>query len=433
MTPTTSRAAHLVTILAASLAVGAAPLLSDGGQEHITWAFGHAGREPSSGLVADNAGNLYGEALGGQGIVFELSPPVTKGGAWAETILHRFFGGYYGCSPGGGLIFDAAGNLYGTSQCGLAGGGGIVFRLSRPKSGGRWTETVLYAFKPRHRVTGDGGNPAGRLAFDAHGDLFGTTVVGGSRGSGTVYELTPPRRSAGLWTEHILRNFGGDERSADGYFPDHGVTVDATGALYGTTTYGGSPHTKCGGACGAVFRMTPPVAGGEWGFRVIHSFNGSDGEEPECDLMFDRAGNLYGTTEYASQGGDGLAFELSPIRGDGWHETVLYRFPQFAGDSAYPESGLAMDASGNLYGTGLGGLRGTGAVFRLTAPSAPSGVWTESVLHSFAGGADGSYPVGPLTFAPDGNLYGATARGGTGHCAGRDAFRGCGTVYAVTP
>jgi uncharacterized repeat protein (TIGR03803 family) len=413
---------------------GAARAVTAAPSETLIRSFGRASRNPTSGLVADAAGNLYGEASSGSGIVFELSPRASPGGAWTETIVHRFFGGFDGCSPSGGLIFDTAGNLYGTAGCGLANGGGIVFRLARPMAPkGRWTETVLYAFLPTHNTIGDGEGPRGRLAFDKHGNLYGVTYAGGSHGFGTVYMLAPPTKPGNPWTETLIYNFVGLKQRWVGYIPDHGVTIDDTGALYGTTTSGGSLGPACGGNCGTAFRLTPSLVSRTWTYDTIYAFNGTDGYQPECELIFDRAGNLYGTTEYGSTGG-GVAFQLSPpAQGHAWHETVLYNFPQYKGDSAYPQTGLVFDAGGNLYGTSqYGGSGADGTVFRLTPPSQPGGAWTESILHAFAGGADGSYPAGALIFGADGKLYGTTGHGGVGRCPGGD-YRGCGTAFAIVP
>lgn len=431
---------RLPAILVASLMLGSSAVAAGppASSETVVWSFGRASREPASGLIADGAGNFYGEVQSGLGVIFELSPPATTGGAWTETIVHRFFGGFYGCGPGGGLILDGAGNLYGTAGCGFAGGGGIVFRLARPtKPNGGWVETVLYAFKPTRSASGDGAYPHGRLAFDAHGNLYGTTVFGGKHGYGTVYELAPPAKQGDPWSETMLYNFKGVkhgiQHGIDGYYPDHGVILDATGALYGTTTSGGSTSGPCGGDCGTVFKLTPPAGGKGWRYSVIHFF-AADGYDPQCELIFDGAGNLYGTTEYggASTGG-GTVFKLSPpSRGHTWQPTVLYSFPKFAGDSDYPASGVVVDSAGNVYGTSeYGGAIAAGTVFRLTQPSKGNGSWTESVLHTFAGGSDGSYPAGELLFGADGKLYGTTQYGGPGMCPG-GKYRGCGTVFAIS-
>jgi uncharacterized repeat protein (TIGR03803 family) len=414
-------------------------VMAGGSADTLVWRFGRADREPSSGLAVDGAGNLYGESSSGSGVVYELSPPAKSGAAWTQTLLHRFFGGFYGCSPGGGLILDGVGNLYGIAGCGVAGGGGIVFRLERPKSPrAGWVETVLYAFKPTRGGSGDGAYPHGRLVFDKLGNLYGTTVFGGSHGYGAIYKLAPPVKQGDPWNETVIYNFKGVRHGIQygilGYYPDHGMIIDAAGALYGTTTSGGSLKGACGGDCGTIFKLTPPTQGAGWKYSVIHFFGLNDGYDPECELIVDGSGNLFGTTEYGGGStGGGTVFELSPpSKGHAWQETVLYRFPQYAGDSDYPQAGVVLDGAGNVYGTSqYGGPIFEGTIFRLT-PNKSKGAWTESVLHTFAGGNDGSYPTGELTYGAGGRLYGATQYGGAGRCPG-GKYRGCGTVFAITP
>src|ERR1039458_2304305 len=265
---------------------------------------------------------------------------------WAaaqETVLHSFhnngtdgFGPYYA-----GLIFDAAGNLYGTtlyggSYGGAPGTGGTVFELT-PAAGGGWTEKVLYSFG--NVADADGANPFAGLVFDAAGNLYGTTYAGGTYRNGTVFELTPA--AGGGWTEKVLHNF--NNNGTDGATPLAGLILDAVGNLYGTTQVGGTYNY------GTVFELTP-VAGGGWTEKVLHTFNGTDGFEPSAGLIFDAAGNLYGTA--------GVVFELTPVAGGGWTEQVL-------NNGAGP-GGLIFDAAGNLYGTTLeGGTYGLGTVFEL--------------------------------------------------------------------
>jgi uncharacterized repeat protein (TIGR03803 family) len=429
------RATITATLLALVGAGAAAVPASAATSESIVWTFGHANREPTSGLVADGSGNLYGEASSGSGVVYELSPPSPPGGSWTHTQVARFFGGYYGCSPSEGLILDGVGNLYGTAGCGLANGGGIVFKLTRPSQpGSAWTESVLYAFKPDHNAEGDASNPRGRLVFDTRGNLYGVTVTGGRYGYGTIYRLSPPARGHGQWTETLLYQFkGGLYSGRPGYSPDHGLTFDATGNLYGTTTSGGSVKGPCGGNCGTAFKLTPQ--GSEWGYEVVHYFTGADGYDPESELTLDGAGNLFGVATYGGVSGSGVAFELSPpTRGHAWKETALYQFPQFAGDSAYPYASLVLDGHGGVYGTSqVGGPTFEGTVFHLTPPSNGTGAWAETVIHSFTGGNDGAYPVGSLIYNADGRLYGATEYGGAGECIGEGKYRGCGTVFGISP
>jgi uncharacterized repeat protein (TIGR03803 family) len=203
---------------------------------------------PQAGLVIDAAGNLYGTTVGGgafdRGSVFELTPGA--GGTWTETVLYSFGGGV----PQGSLILDAAGNLYGTTYVGgVYGNGGTVFEL-RPKAGGGWTKKVLHSFNPNNGK--DGHNPVAGLIFDTAGNLYGTTYGGGAHctGCGTVFELT--RTAGGGWKEKILHSFS--HNSNDGFDPVAGLILDAAGNLYGTTAYGGANSYTCDySSCGTVF------------------------------------------------------------------------------------------------------------------------------------------------------------------------------------
>jgi uncharacterized repeat protein (TIGR03803 family) len=388
-----------------------------------------SGSDPAAGLIFDAAGNLYGTTeYGGDlsscsgigcGTVFELSP--RAGGAWTETVLHSF-NITNGASPLAGVIFDSSGNLYGTT----AGGGGrsaagTVFELS-PKAGGGWTETVLHEFNN----DGDASNPRAGLIFDASGNLYGTTFGGGKYGGGTVFELSP--NADGGWTEAILYNF--NEKGNSGAGPEAGLISDSSGNLYGTTSGAG----KYG--YGTVFELSPE-ADSSWTATILHSFDVEDGLKdgtyPMAGLTFDAAGNLYGTTYSGGEYNGGTVFELSPRAGGGWTETILHSFnveTQGPEDGLYPLAGLTFDAAGNLYGTTQQGgnlnyctqANGCGTVFELS-PIAGGG-WTERVLHSF-NITDGNYPSAGLVFGASGNPYGTTFSGGP-----EDDY---GTVFEIIP
>src|ERR1017187_10338672 len=281
-------------------------------------------------------------------------------GTWAaaqEKVLHNFSGIPDGASPMAGLIWDAAGNLYGTTVWGgtspsCGGGCGTVFELT-PAAGGGWTEKVLWSFGNGT----DGVSPVAGMVFDAAGNLYGTTLYGGTTGFGTVFELTPA--ADGTWAEKVLYSFG---NGTDGSIPDSGLIFDADGNLYGTTTQGGTFNQT-----GTVFELTP-AAGGIGTEKVLHSFgNGTDGTYPEGGLIFDAAGNLYGTTwGGGAQGNGGTVFELTTAAGGTWPERGLHNFGSGA-DGAHPGAGLVFDAAGNLYGTTRGGgTYGGGTVFELT-------------------------------------------------------------------
>ena len=363
-------------------------------------ADGMDGENPYAGLIFDAAGNLYGmTGRGGTsryGTVFELTP--AAGGTWTEKVLWRFSAGTDGGYPYGDLILDGAGNLYGTTSVGGTYGNGTVFELT-PAAGGTWTEKVLYSFNYT-----DGAIPRAGLIFDGAGNLYGTTSGGGTSQYGTVFELTPA--AGGTWTEKVLWSFGS---GTDGATPYAGLIFDPAGNLYGTTLQGGT-HGGTGRG-GTVFELTP-AAGGTWTEKVLWSFDsGTDGANPVADLIFDGAGNLYGTTsDGGTYGYRGTVFELTPAAGGTWTEQVLWSFGSGT-DGAYPRSTLIFDAAGNLYGTtSNGGTSSYGAVFELTP--AAGGAWTEQVLWSFGSGTDGIFPYPGLIFDGAGNLYGTTYAGG---------------------
>ena len=367
-----------------------APATGAGQTELILHSFsnnGSDGSHPFAGLIFDAAGNLYGTTEGGgpygnYGTVFELTP--TGGGGWTEQVLYSFNllpgGGAY---PTAGLIFDGAGNLYGTTSGGGSShcynGCGTVFELSSVAGGG-WMETMLYSFCPQGGVCPDGDTPNAGLIFDAAGNLYGTTQGGGTYGSGTVFELSPA--GGGNWTETVLHSFNRD--GTDGFQPFGGVIFDAAGNLYGTTPYGGTTTDTSDG--GTAFELSP-TAGGTWIEQVLHNFgNGADGAYSYSGLIFDAAGNLYGTTY-----------------GGGSYSSCSY------------------------YGHGDVGC---GTVFELS-PTAGGG-WTEQVLHNFDNGVGGFAPWAGVIFDAAGNLYGTAVRGGSSgswNCV----FAGCGTIFELTP
>jgi uncharacterized repeat protein (TIGR03803 family) len=367
------------------------------------------GKTPIAGLIFDGSGNLYGTtSTGGAdngGTVFELTP--TSGGGWTETLLHTFKN-ETGAQLRGGLIFDASGNLYGATFYGGPSDSGSVFELT-PKSGGGWKNAVLHTFNGK-----DGANPAAALIFDTAGNLYGTTASGGAHNDGTVFELMP--KSGGGWKEKVLHNF--NTNGKDGSLPFAGLIFDAAGNLYGATTQGGN-LTECGGfGCGIVFELTPSTGGG-WREKILHTFSGPDGNEPFASLIFDTAGNLYGTTASGGAHNDGTVFELMPKSGGGWKEKVLHNFNQGAAGNN-PRSSLIFDAAGNLYGTTVSPY---GTAFELMPEV--RGPWTLKALHIFTfNGTDGVDPYAGLIFDAAGKLYGTTSGGGA---------HDSGTVFEITP
>ncbi len=262
--------------------------------ENFRYQDGVAG--PSDRLLMDSAGNLYGTG----GSAFKLSP---GSDGWSLGVLHEFTcRNGDGCEPYAGPIMDAAGNLYGTTAHGgnnnaCGAGCGTVYELS-PKSDGKWKEAILYNFGG----TGDGAFPGlGALAIDSAGNLYGT-ADGGNTGYGVIFRMS--RGSSGHWKETVLYNLKG---GANGDHPSGGVVVDKAGVLYGTTIAGGDPN--CG--CGVVYKLAPGK-NGKWTYTVLHTFIGSDGAQPDANLILDNKGNLYGTTITGGLGGDGVAFKLTP-------------------------------------------------------------------------------------------------------------------------
>ena len=405
-----------------SLAV-ALLLVPAAARERVLYQFsgGSDGAVPSSGLVMDTAGHLYGAASfggdskncsGGCGVIFELT---STNGKWREAVLYAFHGGTDGVGPSGDLVFDSAGNLYGTTFRGgsgtCTGGCGTVFELS--PNGGSWTETVLYSFQDG----GDGALPVG-LTIDASGKLYGVTTTGGTE-FGTIFELSPSGENGGVWKETTLYSFQAFEIQAN-----PGLVFDAKGNLYGSWF----PLYSCYSGCGVVFDLKR--ANGGWEETDLYAFHGGGyGGEPMAGVILDKQGRLYGT---GSEGGNnwGIAFELKRS-GTSWRQVTLHNFCSLnnCADGSQPEAPLVFDQAGNLYGTTLGGgtgcgYPGCGVVFKL---SHSKGGWTETVLYSFKGMPDGSTPVQGLIMDGNGNLFGTTPAGGKGGSGGY------GTVFEVTP
>jgi uncharacterized repeat protein (TIGR03803 family) len=333
--------------------------------EKVLYSFtgsGGDGSHPYAGLIMDASGNLYSTTetggTSGYGTVFEL---VNSSGSYSEKVLYSFTGsGGDGSDPLAGLIMDASGNLYSTTFDGGTSGCGTVFELVNSSS--TYSEKVLHSFA---NSGGDGWRPYAGLIMDASGNLYGTTYVGGTSGPGTVFELV---NSSGTYSEKVLYSFTGS--GGDGSQPVAGLIMDASGNLYGTTLIGGTSE-DCYGGCGTVFELVN--SSGTYSEKVLHSFTYSDGEYPQAGLIMDASGNLYGTTEEGgTSGGNGTVFELVNSSG-AYSEKVLYSFTDSSWDGFYVTAGLIMDASGNLYGTtGEGDASGYGTVFEVTNATALS-------------------------------------------------------------
>jgi uncharacterized repeat protein (TIGR03803 family) len=381
------------------------------------------GAIPWDGLVFDSAGNLYGTTLEGGahglGVVFQLVPRAN--GGWTEKVLHSF-SGPDGAAPQSGVIFDSAGNLYGTTFFGgkgrkaCDGGCGTVFRLE-PGKNGLWKETVLYSFCSVSNCA-DGGGAWSGLVLDMAGNLYGTANQGGTMNYGVVYKLHP--ESNGAWTEQVLHYF--DSNGKDGRFPEAALILDSSGTLYGTTPVGGQYDS------GIAFSLHI-AKNGEWRETVLHSFGngGADGRIPIAALLLASDGRLYGTTQSGGSFGYGNVFVLEQ-RGNRWTEQMLHSFNRK--DGFLTHSNVISDAKGNLYGTSGGGTYGQGLVFELIPVSKSK--WREKVLYSFRdNGKDGRGAETGLIFDSAGNLYGTTFEGGASG-DGCDGY-GCGAVFKVMP
>jgi uncharacterized repeat protein (TIGR03803 family) len=410
--------ALLNLLIAATVALLLAPVVWAKPKFEILYAFKCCSQGAGlwSSLIFDKAGNLYGTSSGGgaygDGTVYELTPK--SNGKWSEKVLHSFDFYDDGESPLGAVTFDPAGNLYGTTYDGGAYGGGTAFELT-PNSDGNWTETTLYNFCSQGPYCNDGAEAASGVVIDSTGNLYGPALVGGSDGGGVVFDLT--MNSTG-WTESVLYNFGSQE--GDGSLPYAGLIWDAAGNLYGTTENGGTY------SAGTVYEMKHSADG--WKEHTIYEFKGgkNDGAGPRVGaLVFDKSGNLYGTTtgggthECFGTGGCGTVYRLTRDPHGYWKDSILYDFVggRF-GDN--PGAGVAVDAAGNLYGGTLYGGSGCGLLYELKRH--PHGKWKYSIVHTFEG-SDGCQPNANMVLDSKGNLYGTTIGG----------YGPAGVVYEVTP
>jgi uncharacterized repeat protein (TIGR03803 family) len=351
----------------------------------------------------------------------------------AETILYDFSGGSDGDAPGGGLIHGPDGSFFGTAAGGGANGLGVVYQFLPPSQpGGAWTETVLYSFQGGN----DGYQPYSGLVRDSAGNLYGVTYYGGGIDNfGVVYEVSP-NSTTGVWTEKVIYAFQGPE-VGDGFAPNGTLYLSSNGALFGTTVYGGS------GDFGTVYELSPPLhANGAWKEKVLYSFTGgNDGGEPFAGLV--RGTNVrgangvfYGTTALGGTHSLGTVFSLTEASGN-WTETVLHSFAGGDHDGNGPESPLYLDAKGNLFGTTPVGIGNTcsggdsGCGMVFALSPNHSGGWTEIILYTFQGGEDGSQPTGALISNGSGTFWGTTLSGGGAYCDNTEGY-GCGTVYELT-
>jgi uncharacterized repeat protein (TIGR03803 family) len=396
-------------------------------KEQVLYSFsaGLDGSDPLSTLITDSTHALYGTtAYGGGaggfgcGIVFKLTPSGTH---YTESILYQFKGSPDGCSPSAGVVEDASGALYGTTEYGGdSAGNGTVFKLT--PAGSKYTETVLYAFQGGS----DGNGPLAGLTIDAHGDLFGGTLLGGgasacpSSGCGILFEL---KRAGTGYKERVLHSF---QSGTDGATPGS-PPIFVGNALYGTAATGGG-NPSCGSApinrgCGTIYKLTPRAGG--YRFSAIYRFTGEprDGANPFGWLAFDKSSKtFYGISQYGGSANQGSVFSLTTA---GSKEKVLHSFTGGT-DGSYPTDG-PVRAGHSLFGTTeYGGSTSSrnadGIAFELT----PSGAkYTEKILYAFQTPAQGQYPVGGLLVGGKRLLYGTTSLGGS-------ASPGAGTVFSLT-
>jgi uncharacterized repeat protein (TIGR03803 family) len=374
----------------------------------------------SEDIAMDQAGNLYGTTFGGGNGVTRGA--LGLGVAWEYVIATSQYQVIYtfcsqnnqtNCSDGSSpglvkLVIDTAGNLYGTTIGGGNNKAGVVFELIR--SGGSWSENILYSFCSSHDCQ-DGGVPEAGLTYagaaagqpyDGMSPLYGTTFVGGKRNYGVVFALSP---NSGTWTESVLHSFC-KPGCGDGASPKTPLYLDGSGNLYGTTEFGGQ-YKK-----GAVFEVSPNGSG--YSESVLYNFCGqpkcADGEEPSAGVIGDTEGNLYGTADGGDKAQDGVIFELSPD-GAQWQYNVL---ADFTGKNGTGPTNLILDAEGNLFGTAsYGGKKDGGTVFEFNG--AIETLYSFCSQHSCR---DGKNPISGVVEDAAGDLFGTTLGLGSGEKKG---------------
>lgn len=304
------------------------------------------------------------------------------------------------------LVVDSAGNIYGTTVIGGDFGSGTVFQLT--PSG---QHNVLYSFQGAQ----DGGEPYKGVTLDRQGNLYGTAVTGGGGscegGCGVVYKVF--KTSSG-WRQTVVYAFTGGN---DGSGPGSGVTIDADGKIYGMTPTGGAYGS------GVVFQLSGPASATGMRLKVIHTFTGGDdGAGASAGRLLIRNGKIYGAATVGGAYGKGTAFELTPTQTGEWDLKTLYAF-KGQPDAGFPYGGFLFDADGNLYGTTYyDGENNLGSVYELMPTQ--TGEWNEKVLYSFQGDSDGLGPISNLVVDKAGNLYGTTSEGGAG-CS-------CGVIFKLS-
>lgn len=349
-------------------------------------------------------------------------------------VIKHFPGGVGGMQPEAGVIVDPSDgrSLYGTTDRGGGADAGVIFKLTPPATAdGAWTRRILYDFSG-----GAGGGYPLQLLPDGAGGLFGYTLDGGTAGYGTVFQATPKPNPAARWNAVQLHSF---MAGSDGAYPSGLARYGRR--LVGVTDQGGAgPCTDPGGElthCGTVYELIPPpAAGGAWTEKVIYAFTGgSDGATPNGHLLI-RGGTLVGTTTRGGDGpctynsvriGCGVLYELIPpaTPGGSWTQQVLFSFPGGA-DGAVPVDGVILGRGGYFGVTSGGGNKDAGGsdlgtVYQMTKTDTG---WQHSVIYRFTDRLDGYLPLGGLYYdAAKKVLYGTTYLGGTS--------RGNGTVFRL--
>ncbi len=409
---------NIVVVLAVAVAFVALPAWG-GVRYKVLHNFGSGsdGSGPFGPPVLDNDGNLYGVTGSGGtgqcsdygcGTVFELSP--NKNESWGESVLYNFTAGNDGAIPWSNLVFDGAGNLYGTLQGDNGLGGSGVFQLSPGSSG--WTNTVIY-----DNYAGPG------LLMDSLGNLYGAMGSGEYKYYGAIGELS---LGSNGWTYTALYSFC-STFCPDGFSPPAPPIWDGKGNMFGTTTEGGIRYPQCRATtngCGVIYEMTPN-GDGTWTYHVLHRFAAfkNDGETPLSGLVMDKTGNFYGATWEGGRYDQGTVYKLAHIGGR-WKETILYDFPNCSFGCGV-EGTLALDQKGNLYGTAAGGTGNCGytcgVVFKLSPQK--SGKWKYSVVYDFTPEGGGLQPFYGVVVDGKGHLFGVTSQFGK---------YGGGTAFEIT-
>lgn len=413
-------------------------------QYNVLYRFsGPDGNAPSS-LILDQSGNFYGITQSGGtgtaancpygcGTVFRLSH---SNGNWTLTTLHQFCSVAScldGNSPTSALVLDSNGNLYGATQFGGSKNKGTVFELS--PSAGAWTETVLYNFCSLGDNCPDGEEPSGAIARDALGNLYGATVGGGSGcsfqqmpGCGAAFQLSPPSSQGGAWTESVIYNLctvSKGTQCPDGYFPLGGLTLGKSGNLFGTAAYGGIYSSQCFQGCGTVFVLHPQARGRakeakEWSSALLYApTTSANGEFPVAPLTADSSGAIYGSFAQGGRVGAGILFQILPD-GKGSEYSLA------AGPDDNPDAALLV-GDNVLYGSAFGShaFNDDGSIFKFTPKT------KEIILYTFCSELNCTDGNGPLGLQQDktGNIYGVTTWGGNDTCAGD---LGCGVIFEIT-